>query len=157
MKEEMNNLIKNETKLFQWIDPDFENWNVDEGIKAKKQKLATKIPDKDFTFKDVFKEEDAISQEEVIDYVKEHKKEIEKFSHLFLLKNSKGEFFVASVLVLSVGELRVDVYRLGFSGVWGAGRRRRVVVPQLALEPFDLSQIKITIEGKNYGLVEEEI
>ena len=157
MKEEMNNLIKNETKLFQWIDPDFENWNVDEGIKAKKQKLATKIPDKDFTFKDVFKEEDAISQEEVIDYVKEHKKEIEKFSHLFLLKNSKGEFFVASVLVLSVGELGVCVYRLEYSSVWFAGGRRRVVVPQLALEPFDLSQIKITIEGKNYGLVEEEI
>ena len=141
-------LIKNETKLFSWTDPDFINWNIDEGVKVKKQKLATKIPDKDFTFKDVFTENDVISQSEIIDYVKKHKEEIKKYSHFFLLKNSSNQFFVAVVRVNSDGSY-VNVDRLEYAYVWDAKYARRVVVPQLNLKPLESSPSEtLTLENR---------
>ena len=126
-------LITNETKLFFYIDSDFKNWNVDEGVKTKVKKLEVKIQEKDFAFKDVFNTEtDCVSQEQVIDWVKKNKNTLEKYiCYFFLLKNSKGEFFVAHVFVYEDGSLRAFVSRFGYGFVWGANHRFRVVVPQL--------------------------
>ena len=126
-------LITNETKLFFYIDSDFKNWNVDEGVKTKVKKLEVKIQEKDFAFKDVFNTEtDCVSQEQVIDLVKKNKNTLEKYiCYFFLLKNSKGEFFVARVAVVGGGSLDVYADRFECDYVWDAAYRYRVVVPQL--------------------------
>jgi len=53
------------------------------------------------------------------------------YATLFLFK-SHGHLFVANVDLGSDGRLEVYVDRFGRSFIWHAGRRGRLVVPQLA-------------------------
>lgn len=131
----MTKLIKDQNKLFSYIDSDFENWNVDEGLETNLPitNVKTVIQNKDFIYKDVFNTNtDCMTQEEVIDFVEKSDKNIFKYAHLFLLKNIDGEFFVARVRVRA-GGLYVNVLRFGLDDVWSAGRLHRVVVPQREL------------------------
>jgi hypothetical protein len=126
----MSKLIKDQDKLFSYIDSNFKNWNIDEGVETKKRKLETKILEKDGKFTDFLKEKDVLTQEEVIKYVEEYKQDF-NYTHFFLLKNSEGKFFVASVHVDDDGRLDVRVSPLEYDVMWHANYQHRVVVPQL--------------------------
>lgn len=154
-------LIKDAKGIFQYIDSDFENWGVDEGMHdLGKLQLTSKKLEKDSTFKEMFKAEDSIAQSDVIKWVEENKDELSDTEYYsFLLKNSSGEFFVAGVLVRS-GGLFVFVDRFEYDSVWYAGRLHRMVVPQLdsqdlnpsALSPSDSLTLpkELVINGITY-------
>lgn len=125
-------LLKDQEKLFTYIDSDLKNWNVDEGVQVSGVKLKEKVMDKDFTFKDVFNPyTDYVSQEDVISWVEENKYAIKKtyVYYFFLLKNSKNEFFVAGVYFNDDGRLKLHVHEFSGDLVWRAGYRHRIVVP----------------------------
>ncbi len=148
-------LIKNQKDLFSYIDPDFKNWEVNEGVKAPRRKLEVKIPDKNFTFKDVFTKKDALTQKEVIEFVKSHKKDFEH-SHFFLLKNSKNKLFVAGVCLVSDGGLGVGVRRFEHSYVSCAEYRPRLVRPQLASPlTLDLEEAIKVVKEAGYKIIKE--
>jgi hypothetical protein len=143
-------LIKNETKLFNYIDPDFENWNVDEGVTDSVPLKAVK-QGKDFTFKEVFNDTHYCSQEDVIKWVEENKEEIKStnYNYFFLLKNKEGARFIAYVFEWR-GELEVRVDELSHDSVWSASNGDVVLFPQTNkplethtpsnLEPMSLEQ-----------------
>lgn len=126
-------LIKDETELFNYIDPDFKNWNVDEGV-TDSVPLKVVKQEKNFKFSDVFNDTHYCSQEDVINWVKENKDEIIKtgYAYFFPIKNSGGARFVADVFEWD-GELKVDVYGLSFDYVWNASDGRVVLFPQRTL------------------------
>lgn len=121
-------LIKNQTQLFSYIDRDFENWKVDEGVQKTGVKLKTITQTKDFKFSDVFKPEDAIFQEDVIKFVQEN--HIHN-SHFFLIKNSKGNLFVVDVNRNGwpSGPLRAHVHEFTDDDIWFSENEYRIVVP----------------------------
>lgn len=127
-------LIK-DSKLFKWIDSDFVSYGADEpGYKTEKGQLDVLELDKNGTFKDIFTEPDkmCLSQEQILWFVKNHRDKLRTDgSFTFFLFKSKDNFFVAYVSFRSAASLYVDVYRFERSSVWSAGRRLRVVVPQL--------------------------
>ena len=126
-------LLKDQKKLFSYIDSDFENWNVNEGVQVSGVKLETRILEKDSKFSDIFNPEtDCISQEDVIKYCE--KLEINKYSTFFLLMNSKKKFFVARADFGDGGGLRLGVRRLSCGGVWRASGRCRFVLPAKSLD-----------------------
>lgn len=135
-------LIKDQEKLFTYIDSDFENWNVDEGMQKTGKQLETIIQNKNFTYQDVFNTDtDCMTQEEVINFIEKSDKNIFNHAHFFLLKNTDGKFFVADVRVIA-DDLYVDVRRFERDYVWFAEYLPRVVVPQresTALKPETLS------------------
>lgn len=145
-------LLKEETKLFTYIDSDFENWGVDDGIKTTGVKLKAIKQDKDFVFKDVFNTEtDCVSQSDIIDWINENQEDIKKVdtwkSYFFLLKNSNEKFFVASMYVYSDGSVYVHVYDLPPDDEWRASSGHRIVVP--ATSPTVLSNSKLNTQTLN--------
>lgn len=133
-----NKLVK-DSKLFNWIDSDFVNYKASEkGKKTKAQNLDVLELTGDGTFKDIFTDPDkmVLTQEQILYFVENHKDKLRQYGYItFFLFKSYNNFFVARVYVRSRGRLDVHVSRFGFSGVWDAGYRSRVVVPQLA-EPL---------------------
>ena len=121
-----------------YIDSDFKDWDADEkGIESKEIKLDVFEPQKDFIFSDFFSEDNVMTQEQIIYFVENNKDLLSNFYTFFPFK-SKGRFFVAGVYVFSADGLGVSVSRFSDDYVWVAGRRLRVVVPQLetkSLEP----------------------
>jgi hypothetical protein len=73
------------------------------------------------------------TQHQIINFVEKHFNWLRTGGYAtFLPFVSYGHFFVARVHVDSGGRLDVFVRRFGHDGVWSAGGRPRVVVPQLA-------------------------
>lgn len=129
-------LIKDQTKLLDYIDPDFVNWKVDEGVGDTGITLNPVKQEKDFRYSDVFNPDtDCISQEDVISWIEKNKEEILKtgYYYIFLLKNSQGDRFVMNVFEC-IGELSANVYGLGDDIVWLASRGYVVLFPQRTLE-----------------------
>lgn len=134
--------IASASKVFTWgIDSDFKNWGCD--VKAKLT-VATKVQVhemiKNGTFAQIFGglsdnlDELCLTQAQIIQFVQKHKKWLrtEGYATFFLFKVG-DEFFVADVCVVSGDSLDARVVRVSRVSVWAADRRRRVVVPQLAL------------------------
>ena len=132
-------ILANATDMFAWIDSDFKNWGADEpGRPSGETKAVVYEMAKDGTFKQLFSslESDVaklcFTQAQIKGFVKKHRSWLRTDGYgTFFLFRSKGEFFVAIVYVYS-GGLYVYVPRLGYSYVWYAEYRYRLVVPRLA-------------------------
>ena len=137
-------LIK-DSKLFSWIDPDFVNYGASEaGSETEAGNFDVLELTKDMTFKEMFQENQAMTQEQILYFVENHKEKLKQDNYaIFFLFKSEGNFFVAYVNVNPDG-LNVNVNRFENSFVWDAGGGPRFVVPQLAdtlsLNPLDLDQ-----------------
>ncbi|MDO9399564.1 MAG: hypothetical protein Q7T79_02685 [bacterium] len=137
--------FSNETTLFSYIDSDFENWGLNEKGQATKEKIVdVRQLKKDAMFSQMFGDPKSVclsSEHQAIEFIESHRDLLCLNGLTFIpfrsLSSGKGNFFVACVIVYSDDELRVDVRPFGNSdvwgaGFWGAGYRRRVVVPRLA-------------------------
>lgn len=167
----MSKLIKDQTQLFSYIDNDFENWNIDEGIEKPTGELKSIEQTKDFTFKDVFNPEtDCVTQEEVIKFVEENKDtDVFNYIHFFLLKNSEGRFFVAYVVYFYGDDsFRVRVFRFENSPVWDTSNHHRLVAhatsplilknqPLSPSEPVTISEQEMidTLKSKGYIITKQ--
>lgn len=124
--------------LFTYIDSDFKNWGADEpGQSTGETPVEVYEMAKDTTFSQMFgslsgdARKSCFTQSQIKSFVKKYRNWLRTDGHAtFFLFESRGQFFVASVVVRSDG-FRVFVSRFERSDVWGAGFRHRVVVPQL--------------------------
>lgn len=137
-----NDTIAQSKGVFLYIDSDFKNWNLDTiSPETKEINAAVLEMDKDANLKDMFgsisKNTDAMcmTQAQILRFIQDHKDQLKTdgYSTFFLFKEN-DEFFVARVYFDDDGRLGVGVFRLSLDYVWGAEYRRRIVVPQLALE-----------------------
>jgi len=121
------------------IDADFQSWGTNVAGKATSATaVAVHEVAKDGNFSQLFGslgndlDKLRFEQGQIIQFVKDHKKwlQADGYATLFLFKVGT-EFFVAIVGVFSGGRLVVLVRRFSDDCVWGAGPRRRIVVPQL--------------------------
>lgn len=120
-----------------FIDSDFTAWGTDvKSPKTEETELAVLEIDKNGTFRDIFdsmsKDMDSmcLTQAQIIAFVKEHKDKLRTDGYgTFFLFKVNGEVFVARVDLDSGGGPDAYVGRFSHDGVWGAGYRRRVVVP----------------------------
>ncbi len=154
-----------DSKLFKYIDSDFDNWNITNLTKSTSEiKVDVLKLDKDVTFKEMFVNPDkmCLTQEQILYFIKNNKKLLNSNWTFFLLK-SNNDFFVAHVSVAS-GGLEVYVYRFGSSCVWDAESRHHLVATKLAetltpkslsLEPFDPLKLEFTYDGIKYKIVKE--
>lgn len=127
-----------------YLDSDFKNWKTDKpSSPTAAQALSVYEMRKDATFKQMYDslgaDRDALclTQAQIIEFCKKHRDKLRQdgYATFFLFKidrpEGKGpEYFVACVDVDERG-LGAVVYRFDGPGVWGAGGRRRVVLPQL--------------------------
>ena len=124
-----------------YIDGDFKGWGCD--VKSEPtQKTQATVHEliKDGTFAQIWNgmSDDlnslCLTQPQIIQFVEKHRKWLrtDGYGTFFLFKVG-NEFFVANVRFDDVGRLRVYVRRFSYDCVWYAGRRPRLVVPQLAL------------------------
>lgn len=130
-------VIAEASDVFSYIDSDFRNWKTDKkGVKTADMNLSVCELTEDMTFAQMFtKPEDmSLSQEQIIQFCTEHKDKLKQDWYTFFLFKVDSEFFVAGVDVYSDGHLGVRVGQFSRDYVWGAERRRRVVLPQLTLE-----------------------
>ncbi len=143
--------------VFNWIDHDFVNYGADQkGSATGKTKVRVHEMAEDGTFAQMFGYLFGVSPDgmDVAEFVRQYRGELNKLcltphqirnfqmeyrnwlwtdgNATFFLFESNSEFFVARVSVYSGGSLYVFVSRFEDSRVWRAGRRHRVVVPQLA-------------------------
>ena len=132
MKHNMK-LIKNQTALFSYIDSDFENWNVDEGVFDSVPLKAVKR-EKDFKFSDVFDDTHYCSQSDAIDWIEKNKEEILNtgYYYFFPLKNSKGVRFVAYAFERG-GKVKLRVLKFTSDSVWDAEHGGVIILPQRTL------------------------
>jgi len=121
---------------FVWIDSDLKNWNTDhKGPATEKTPVLVYEMAKDAIFAQMFGSFSSdlrklcLTQHQIKNFVRKHRNWLRSDGYAtFFLFESNGEFFVAYVLVDSVG-LNVDVFRFERSYVWRAGGRPRLVVP----------------------------
>lgn len=147
-----------DSELFSYIDSDFKNWNTNvRGKKTKAQNLEVLEIDENGTFRDFFTEPEkmVLSQEQILHFLKNYKDKLSQNWYTFFLFKVGDEFFVALVGLFDGGQLGVRVHRFSYDLVWGAGGRRRVVVPQLTpsnlessdtLNPSTLDSSKLILE-----------
>ena len=124
------------------IDSDFVHWGADEpsGPTPKTPVDVYELA-QDGTFEQMFgsicsnPERLCFIQSQIIGFVKKYPNWLHPrgWSTFFPFR-SKGNFFVAVVGARGDGRLCAGVRRRGYGRVWGAGRRLRVVFPQL--RPF---------------------
>lgn len=141
--------IAKATEVFTgYLDSDFKKWGFDiPSPKTAKTKLAVLEIVENGTFPELFgfisKDTDSLclTQAQILAFIKEHRDKLatDWKSNFFLFK-AGDEFFVAGARFGVGGLLRVFAYRFSHDGVWGARRRRRVVVPQLALKNSDAAE-----------------
>lgn len=137
----MTKLLKNQKELFSYIDSDFVNLNVNEGVEDTGITLKQVKQEKNFTFKDVFNPDtDYVSQSDVIDWVEKNKEEILKTRHcyLFLLKNSESAYFVADAYEC-IGKVLLYVRKFADARVWKPGFVYVIILPQRTLESSEKS------------------
>lgn len=144
----MKTLIKDQKDLFAYIDSDFENWNVNEGVTEKALSLNPVKLEKDGTYKEIFKETLPVTQEEVIEWATKNKEEILKtgYYYHFLLRNTDGDKFVAYVFKRD-GALDVRVHKFSDDYVWDASVGRVFVFPQ-----HDISTLSPSTLGNSDSL-----
>lgn len=126
--------------MFGYIDSDFKGYGADEaGPATKVMPVDVYEMAKDATFAQMFGSLSSdlnalcLTQAQIKNFVRKHRNWLRTDGYgTFFLFKSKNNFFVANVLVHSDGTLRVHVYQLGYSVVWYAVHRHRVVAPQLA-------------------------
>ncbi|MEA3398833.1 MAG: hypothetical protein U9R06_03795 [Patescibacteria group bacterium] len=131
--------LANATDEFAWIDGDFKNRGADEpGQKTSKTKTEVYEMAEDGIYAQIFGSLNSdvskfcLTQHQIKNFVKKHRSWLLTDGYgTFFLFQSKDNFFVASVWVIP-GGLGVVVDWFGFSDVWLAGDRLRLVVPQLA-------------------------
>lgn len=131
-------VIKN-SKLFNWIDSDFEKWQADKpGTPTEAVTLEVLEMDRDATFAQIMSPDNLLTQDQILYFVEHHQNQLrdEGYSTFFPFKSGE-EIFVAGVGFGSDGRLNVRVYRFSFDGVWYAGFRHRIVLPQLSPSPLD--------------------
>ncbi len=118
-------LLKQNKNKYEYFDSDFENWNVDEGLTAKRGTTVAVLTE-DKTYSQIYTdpETQCVSQEDVMDFIESHQDDLKEHWHHFLIKNSKGEFFVVRV-VLRGGGLFFNLSRLDYAHVWYGNYRYR--------------------------------
>jgi hypothetical protein len=127
--------------VFTWgIDGDFTNWNLD--VPAQPTGIAKvsvhEMFERDGTFAEIYGslgrplDRLCLTQHQIINFCVMHKDKLrqEGYGSFFLFKVG-GKFFVATVIVDSVGHLRALVFRFSHDYVWRAEYRHRFVFPQL--------------------------
>ena len=128
-------ILANAKDVFAWIDKDFVNWGANEtGQATESIPVAVYEMAKNANFKDMFGSlgNPDLTQAQIKDFVKQHRDWLRTDGYgTFFLFKSNGNMFVADVRVVFDG-LHVGVDRFGYSYVWNAAGRHRVVVPQLA-------------------------
>lgn len=125
--------------LFQYIDSDFDNYNLQsDSPETKETEFAVLELTEDKTFAQMFTkpEEMCLTQAQIIEYVKNNRDKINNWYSFFLFKEN-NKFFVAVVRFDDRDQLKVDVYRFSNDYVWYGEDHHRVVVPKLALKHFD--------------------
>lgn len=132
-------LISEATDTFASIDSDFENYGANEkGVATNATKVGVYELTKDSQFADFFNsigvalDKLCLTQAQIINFIRKHRNWLRtnEYATFFLFK-SGSKFFVAYVSFDVDGRLGVYVDRLGHGFVWRAGRRHRVVVPEL--------------------------
>ena len=133
-------LISEEKDVFKvWIDPDFLRLDANEPSNPTPEAVPRVYEmERDTTFEHIFdsvcKDKDKIcwTQSQIIGFVQKYPNWLhpEGWATFFPFK-SKRNFFVAYVYWYDPAGLLVNVDRREYDGVWVAGRRSRVVLPQL--------------------------
>lgn len=133
-----DSLIK-DSKLFSYVDSDFTNYGASEKYPdvARARNFSVLELTEDMTFEQMFTNPESqwMTQGQILSFVEDNKDKLSKEWYTFFLFKSKGKFFVARVRVDSDG-LDASVRRFEDGRVWGAGPRRRVVVPQFDASPL---------------------
>ncbi len=124
--------------VFDWIDPDFENWgtNVPSGKATEAASVKVYEMHRDATFEQMFGslgdiEALCLEQGQVVNFCRENrgKLRLDGWATFVPFKvEGCNEPFVARVCV-GGGGLKLFVDRLGSDNVWSAAYRHRVVVP----------------------------
>lgn len=123
-------MIKDETQLFTYIGKDFIYLNiVDSYPNMELREVEVNVLKKVHTSKQIFidKENQWVTQEEVISFVKNVQKDTFRKEHLFLLKS--GDKFFVAIVQLFLGNLRVDILPLSSDTVWSVSRGTHIVLP----------------------------
>ena len=121
------------------IDGDFKAWGTNKpGQSTEKTAVQVYEMTENATFAQLFGslgtdlDKLCLTQHQIKLFCEVHKEWLRQDGYgTFFLFKVEDQFFVARVFVCS-GGLRVSARRLEGDGVWDAGSRRRVVVPQLA-------------------------
>lgn len=151
--------IAGATDVFTYIDPDFKKYTRLQDTTLSDTAAVFEM-ERDATFAQIFTEPEKmyLSQEQIIEFCRNHKDKLQKYSYTFFLFKYNGNFFVADVYVYSDG-LYVNVRPLSYDFVWLAEYRHRFVLLQLNFsdsdmipspsEPLSLPEI-LTINGVTY-------
>lgn len=134
-------ILANADDAFAYIDSDFRSWDADEpGAATEATPVHVYEQVQDATFSQMFGSLSAdvrkvcFTQTQIKGFVRKYPQWLRSGGYAtFFLFQSRGHFFVARVNVYSGGRLEVYVYQFEYSGVWSAGDRSRLVVPQLAV------------------------
>lgn len=118
--------------IFQsYIDSDFKNWKLDKKSEAKPEtNVVVYELVKDGNYKDIFTgdlDKICLTQSQIIEFCKNHKELLSKYSATFFLFKENNEFLVAYVNVNDDG-LYAYVSRLALDYVCFAASAHRVVV-----------------------------
>ncbi len=132
-------VLAHASDIFVYIDEDFRKWGADKpGPEMPEMPVSVYEMASDATFAQVFGSlaEDVrklcLTQAQVKNFVRKHYDWLRTNGYeTYFLFESNEQFFIAGVQVYSGFRLKVNVYRFGYSYVWYARYRRRVVVPQL--------------------------
>lgn len=125
-------------EIFAYIDSNFRKWKADEKGPATKEtpvQVYEMAQDADFSqmFGSLSSEvrKLCLTQGQIIGFVRKYRNWLwPDDCATFFFFETNNNFFVACVRIGSDGLLRVSVGRFERAGVWGAGCRRRLVVPQ---------------------------
>lgn len=145
------------------VDSDFENWGTDRKEKdAPETELAVCELTEDGTFAQIFSkpEEMCLTQGQIVEFCRSHKDQLQKDWYAFFLFKVGDEVFVANVYFVDRGRLGAGVFRFSHGHAWRAEHRRRIVIPQLALDSFAIETLapghsdalpaELTINGIKY-------
>lgn len=152
--------IANANDTFVYIDSDFKNWNTSvHGTKTKAIELAVCELTENSIFAQMFTKPDemALSQEQIIDFCKNHKDKLVQDWCTFFLFKVGNKFFVAGVCV-DPGGLFVNVHEFSRGRVWNAEVGDRFVLPQLSLDFLDSDSLEKAIaivKKAGYKIIKE--
>lgn len=151
-------VIASSKGIFTYIDSDFKNWGADKpGTPTKETKLDIFEMDTDATFEQMMSKDNVLTQEQILYFVENHKDQLKQDGYAtFFPFKSGDDFFVAGVYLDSDGP---DVYvdRLSDDCVWYAERRRRVVTPQLTVNPSEARALTLGDSSESLLLRIEKI
>ncbi len=138
-------VIADAKDVFIYIDSDFKNWHTDKTMETKNgNTLYVYEQTEDATFAQIFTEPEKmwLSQEQIIEFCRNHKNDLSPSWYTFFLFKVDSKFFVAYVDVYP-GGLYVRVYEFSYDDVWLAEFGNRFVLPQLISKPLDSDPLKL--------------